>query len=148
VECWIRIGDRRLAIACVVATGLAGLAEVTLKPIVARPRPPRSVLAGESGFGFPSGHATGATALAICAVAVVWAVARTRRARLAVVIAAVLYAVVIGATRIVLGAHHALDVVGGCLLGSSIGFAVLSAMCHRPAHNGLEASGVAGGFGP
>jgi undecaprenyl-diphosphatase len=125
VECWIRIGDHRLAIACVVATGLAGFAETMLKPIVARPRPVTSVSTGESGSGFPSGHTTGATALAICAIAVLWRVARTRRTRIFVVVAAVLYAVIIGVSRLVVGAHHTLDVVGGWLLGSAVAVAVL-----------------------
>jgi undecaprenyl-diphosphatase len=128
VECWIRVGDRRLAIACVVAPGLAGLGEIVFKQIVGRPRPPRSVLVGESGFGFPSGHATGATALAICAVAVLWTVAHTRRSRITVGVGATVYVVVIGTTRVVLGAHHTLDVIGGWLLGTAIAVAVLLAM--------------------
>jgi membrane-associated phospholipid phosphatase len=125
VECWIRLGDRRLAIACVVATGLAGIAETVLKPVVARPRPPTRVLTGETGFGFPSGHTTGATALAICAIAVFVRLAHTRRAQLALVIAATGYLVIIGVSRVVLGAHRGLDVVGGWLLGAAIAITVL-----------------------
>jgi undecaprenyl-diphosphatase len=148
VECWIRVGDRRLAIACVVATALAGFAETVLKPIVARPRPPTGMFTGESGFGFPSGHTTGATAFAICAIAVFSSLAQTRRARLALVIAAFGYLVIIGVSRVVLGAHRGLDVVGGWLLGAAIAITVLLiARRERPAHNEAEASGVAGGLG-
>jgi membrane-associated phospholipid phosphatase len=133
VECWIRVGDRRLAIACVVAIGLAGFAETVLKPIVARPRPLRGVLAGESGFGFPSGHTTGATALAICAIAVCLRVARTRRGRVAVVIGAVAYILIIGGSRVVLGAHHTLDVVGGWLLGAAVAITALGTIARSAA---------------
>ena len=125
VECWIQVGDRRLAIACVVATGLAGIAETVLKPIVARPRPPTRVLTGESGFGFPSGHTTGATALAICAIAVFSRLAHTRRDRITLEATAVGYLVIIGVSRVVLGAHRGLDVVGGWLLGAAIAITVL-----------------------
>jgi undecaprenyl-diphosphatase len=125
VECWIRLGDRRLAIACVVAPGLAGVAEIVLKPIVGRPRPATRVLTGESGYGFPSGHATGAMALAICAVVVLSGLARTRWAHVAIVIGTACYVFLIGASRVVLGAHHTLDVIGGWMLGAAIAVAAL-----------------------
>jgi len=125
VECWIRLRDLRLAVACVVATALAGVAETVVKPIVGRPRPATRVFTGQTGAGFPSGHTTGATALAICAVAVAWSLAGSRRSRVTVGVAATAYVVVIGVSRLVVGAHYSLDVVGGWLLGSTIAIAVL-----------------------
>jgi membrane-associated phospholipid phosphatase len=56
---------------------------------------------------FPSGHATCAFALAF-AVSAVWPKARP---------AMIIYALVIGATRLVLLAHHPSDVVAGALVG-------------------------------
>jgi len=128
VECWMKVGDHRLAAACVIAIALAGIAVAVLKPVVGRPRPPTSVFTGESGFGFPSGHTTGATALAICAVAVLLRVTHTQRTRRAVVGVALGYATVVGVSRVVLGAHRAFDVVAGWLLGSAIAVAVLVTM--------------------
>jgi membrane-associated phospholipid phosphatase len=61
----------------------------------------------EAYASFPSGHATAAFALAL-AVSAVWP--HLRRVML-------VYAVLIGATRLVLLAHHPSDVVAGALLG-------------------------------
>jgi membrane-associated phospholipid phosphatase len=67
-----------------------------------------SHFAGSEAFAsFPSGHAVTAFALAF-AVSAMWP-----RARFAMVI----YALVIGGTRLVLLAHHPSDVVGGALIG-------------------------------
>src|SRR3954452_23193850 len=67
-----------------------------------------SHFAGTEAFAsFPSGHATAAFALAF-AVAALWP-----RLRLVMLI----YALLIGATRLVLLAHHPSDVVAGAVLG-------------------------------
>jgi membrane-associated phospholipid phosphatase len=69
----------------------------------------------EAYASFPSAHAITAFALAF-AVAAVWP-----RARVAVAV----YAILIGASRLVLLAHHPSDVVAGALIG------VIGAMCVR-----------------
>jgi undecaprenyl-diphosphatase len=61
----------------------------------------------EAYASFPSGHATTAFALAF-AVSAVWPHLRSMM---------LIYAVIIGATRLVLLAHHPSDVVAGALLG-------------------------------
>jgi len=61
----------------------------------------------EAYFSFPSAHAVTAFALAF-AVGAVWPRARP---------AMFLYAIAIGATRLVLLAHHPSDVVGGAVIG-------------------------------
>ncbi|MFD8480364.1 phosphatase PAP2 family protein [Kitasatospora sp. NPDC059673] len=82
-----------------------------------RPRPPladRAVHA--SGFSFPSGHAfTAAAGAGLLALAVV--LARPAAARLATV-CAVLFAGAVGASRVYLGVHWTLDVLGGWLLAA------------------------------
>ncbi|MFD7732417.1 phosphatase PAP2 family protein [Kitasatospora phosalacinea] len=81
----------------------------------ARPRPPAAGWAFDaSWFAFPSGHAFTS---ALSAGLLAWAVARVRsRAARAATAAAVLFAAVIGATRVFLGVHWPLDVLGGWLL--------------------------------
>ena len=72
-----------------------------------------------SGFGFPSGHASGATALAVVIVLLAFAAFPPRHPlRVVVVIAAVVYALAVAAARVVVGAHFPLDVLGAALLGT------------------------------
>ncbi|QCS43848.1 phosphatase PAP2 family protein [Natrinema versiforme] len=113
----------------VVAVIVGGLAVMTaLKHLFALPRPDLATLdpaalpsstrslyasiASADGYGFPSGHAVGATVTyGLFALALE---AGTRRLRLAV--AAVIVAAVC-LTRLILGVHYPLDVVAGVVVG-------------------------------
>ena len=109
----------RLAVVCVLGPALAGVGQIVLKEVIGRPRPSSAALSGENGFGFPSGHASGATALAVVIVLLACAAFPPRHPlRAVVVIAAVLYAVAVAAARVVVGAHLPLDVLGAALLGT------------------------------
>lgn len=109
---WVRRRSGPWAVACVAAPGMAGVVEATLKP-----RPVTAVLTGEGGNGFPSGHAAGFAALALI---VVFAFVSGRRSRAA---SAWLYviaggaALLIGITRVLVGAHYPTDVIAGLLVG-------------------------------
>lgn len=135
-------GDDRLAVAprragaTAIALVAAGYAAVALgKASVAVPRPPGatgtvtpppwlpSVLDGwyraqlvSTGFGFPSGHATGA-AVAYGALAVVCTTLWTPRRRYA---AATTAAVAVAASRVIIEVHYLVDVVAGLLLGTVV----------------------------
>jgi membrane-associated phospholipid phosphatase len=116
----------RLALVCVLGPALAGLGEIVIKDAIGRPRPSTAPLSGESGFGFPSGHATGATALAVVVVLLAFAAFPARNPmRPIVVVASALYAVVIAVSRLVVGAHFAFDILGGALLGTTATVAVI-----------------------
>jgi membrane-associated phospholipid phosphatase len=84
-----------------------------------RPRPPAHDWAGTAGgFAYPSGHTSAAT---IGAGALGWALVRhldRRWARITVWVAVVVYAGTVGWTRIWLGVHWPLDVVGAWLFGT------------------------------
>jgi len=125
---WLRTRDWRCTALCVVAPALAGLCESTLKPIVGRDRPPTRILTGEGGYGFPSGHTTGSTALAVAVIVVAALVVRMRPIRMLVIGGATVYAIAIGLSRLAVGAHRAADVLGGWLLGTAVTLAVAAAL--------------------
>ncbi len=113
-------GARGLVCAAVAGGAAAGIGvRLLLSEVLRRPRPPGADwLVAAGGYSFPSGHTTAAT---IGAGLLAWAVTRhlrRRQARAAVWAAAAVWAVGVGVTRVVLGVHWPLDVVGGWLLGA------------------------------
>jgi len=95
-------------------------------------RPAGGVAAG-LGFSFPSGHATGSTAIAIVMSYV--ALRRNTHPRVVIPVCAVL-AVLVGVSRVALDVHWASDVIGGWLVGGAfgIGCCALYELMHRRAH--------------
>ncbi|MFH9353356.1 phosphatase PAP2 family protein [Kitasatospora sp. NPDC017646] len=107
--------------------GLGQLLRLGLVQFFARPRPPRPQWAADaSGFSFPSGHSfTSAACAGLLALAVTRA--RPTAARTAAALA-VVFAAAVGLSRIYLGVHWPLDVLGGWLLAAgwlALGTAVL-----------------------
>ena len=125
---WLRTRAWRLALLCVGAPAISALCEIALKQTVGRSRPAAGARTGVSGFGFPSGHTTGSTALATALIVTAWLLVRNSRARSPIATTAMTYAVVIGISRVVVGAHHIADVVGGWLLGAAITLGIASAV--------------------
>jgi membrane-associated phospholipid phosphatase len=135
----------RRTIAVLLALGVAALAAtVGLKAAFGLPRPPVSPPAapgdwpapalalyrdgvGADGFGFPSGHALGATVVygGVAALCDVWD--RRRRAVAAGVVVAL-----VALSRVVLGVHYLLDVVGGVVAGLAVLWLVLRVASGRP----------------
>jgi len=121
------------------AVGLVG----GLKEVLALPRPGRpladpelfpsvvgslyEVTASAGGYGFPSGHATGATVVYL-GLAAVLPVA-TRRIRFA---GAAGLVVLVSLTRVALGVHYLVDVVAGVALGLGLLFATGALAKRRP----------------
>lgn len=87
-----------------------------LKLIVDRGRPEIGQLAGHAGSSFPSGHSAAAAA---CWAAIMLVLMRRRSAgaRLAGGFVAVLLAIAVATTRVLLGVHWLSDVVAGVLVG-------------------------------
>lgn len=105
---------RRAVLAALAAVALADLlAAQILKPWIERPRPSmaldgvRLLVGKKSGFGFPSNHAANlaaaATAVALLARRFAWPIASL--------------ALFVGYTRIYVGVHYPLDVMGGYCVG-------------------------------
>jgi membrane-associated phospholipid phosphatase len=99
------VAPARMAVAVGLALGGVVLT-LALKHAFALPRPPG---AGTDGFGFPSGHAIGATV-------VYGGLAGLLSGRRPTRVAAVLIAVV-AASRVLIGVHYLVDVLAGVAVG-------------------------------
>ncbi|MFF2043523.1 phosphatase PAP2 family protein [Kitasatospora sp. NPDC058170] len=111
----------RIARACapLVVLAVGQLVRNGLMRACGRPRPPVAdwVAASPSGYAYPSGHSFTA---AVAAGLLGWAILRSARRQWAVPVAAALglTAAAVGLTRVYLGVHWPLDVVGGWLLAA------------------------------
>ncbi len=110
--------------------GAFALAEIG-KMLIGEHRPPVALQAvkADSGASFPSGHATVAAVLAVALIVV----AATMASRCAALVVAGGYAIAVAASRVYLGDHYPLDVVGSwiCALAAALivtGLAALPAV--------------------
>ena len=129
----------RVALAVGLVLGLAPLTAETLKPLLAHTHAQVGV-SEITAASWPSGHATAATALAICAVLVA-----PQRLRPTVAVLGALFAAGIGFSLLVLAWHLPSDVAGGYLLGTlwaALAVAGLRAAAARSRSRGLGSSGV------
>ena len=90
-----------------------------VKVAVERPRPPSTLWIGDySGAAFPSGHATQAVAL-YGMLAIVLSTRGSPVVRVVVWMGAAVMTLVVGASRLYLGAHWLTDVLAGWALGAA-----------------------------
>lgn len=112
---------KKLCVKLLVAGLGAYVAAGFLKEIIMRPRPFdlwSEITAreyGRLGFGFPSGH----TALIVAVAVIFWSYAKHEQ-RVVLVVTAVLVAI----SRMILGVHMPLDLVGGLWIGLLVGTGV------------------------
>jgi membrane protein DedA with SNARE-associated domain/membrane-associated phospholipid phosphatase len=109
--------DRRSALLLALSVaGATGLYNV-VKLAVGRPRPPMGAWVGHySGGSFPSGHAAQSIAF-YGMLAILFSARRSARFRAVLWAAATLIVLMVGVSRIYLGAHWFSDVLGGWALG-------------------------------
>jgi undecaprenyl-diphosphatase len=104
-----------LAAAIAGAVGLYNL----VKHLVGRPRPPPAIWIGHfSGASFPSGHAVQSVACYLT-LALIVGVGRPPWVKIALCSGAAVVVLVVGGSRIYLGAHWLTDVLGGYALGTA-----------------------------
>jgi len=112
--------DREWRAGAMLAASLAGSTVLynVFKRIIERPRPPaKDALGTYTHWSFPSGHATQCMAFVAMLLVLVYFAGRPRLRLWAILAAAVV--LVVGGSRIYLGAHWFTDVLGGYALGGA-----------------------------
>lgn len=121
------MGGKKTAIVLVLAFIVLIPIGYAAKDLVQRERPviPDSdvILAQDSDYSFPSGHATIVSAGAAIALALF----RDSKRKIAISLALTLEAALVCISRVYVGGHYPLDVVGGILLGVGIAFLFVGA---------------------
>ncbi|HEX7301495.1 phosphatase PAP2 family protein [Lentzea sp.] len=122
---WRRRSWLPAVLSLVGAAGI-GLVITLAKTLVGRDRPPSLIAAiTEKGYSFPSGHATGTSAITLlCAWLVTRHLVTSWAGRVAVSATALGFIGMIGFSRVYLGVHYVSDVLAGWLLGTAWACAV------------------------
>jgi membrane protein DedA with SNARE-associated domain/membrane-associated phospholipid phosphatase len=140
IGAWYRWGRHRPRPLVLLSAAYGGsfLLSQAVKALTDRARPPANLAIGHfGGQAFPSGHATEAAAVyGMLAVVVATGTPRWRY-KVAAWAVAVAITVIVGITRLYLGAHWLTDVLGGWALGSAW---LLLVLAGRQAIRGLRAS--------
>jgi membrane-associated phospholipid phosphatase len=103
----------------VVFAGGGALLSQALKALVGRSRPPGEALVDVSGYSFPSAQVLAITLVAGWAIHVAGTCSANRSARLLVWLLAAAAVLLVGFSRIYLGAHYPGDVAASILIGIS-----------------------------
>ncbi len=119
---WLFIKGHRGVAALVVAAPIAGFAARTIvKAAVARPRPSEDlveIVRAADGYSFPSGHVM--HYVVFLGVLLFTMAPEKRRLRWLVRAAVAAAVVIVGLSRVYLGAHWAGDVLGGYAFGGAV----------------------------
>lgn len=122
------------ALFTVIAIGVSAALNAIVKDLVQRPRPHLFHWPVQAaGYSFPSGHADDAIVFSLVLVLVIWHLFRHDLATWLASGFAIVFAFLIGLSRIVLGVHYPSDVVGGYALGTVVVLATIIVLeCIRP----------------
>lgn len=88
-----------------------------LKWVIARPRPEVLKIIQETGYSFPSGHSMVATGFYGFLIYLIYKNIKSKKVKYPLIVLLSILIVLIGISRIYLGAHYATDVIGGWIIG-------------------------------
>ena len=125
----VHVGLRVQAVAVALTLGGAMIISDVVKLLVSRPRPTVEHLQHVTGFSFPSGHTTQASAFWLSLVFAAHAAGASPARTSLLAAAASLILILVGLSRVYLGVHYPADVIAGILLGG--GWAAYVAFCAR-----------------
>lgn len=108
----------RLGLFLVLNNGLGSLINHFLKNWVARPRPSHRLIF-ESGYSFPSGHATAAIMFFGSLIVIGYCLTANKKQRGLITGVAVLLILVLGISRLIVHVHYPSDVTAGFLLATA-----------------------------
>ena len=89
-----------------------------LKIIVARPRPEVLKIVQEKGYSFPSGHSMVSTGFYGLLIYLIYKNVENKKIKYPLIVALSILILLIGISRVYLGAHYATDVIGGWIIGA------------------------------
>ena len=141
------IGRRRESVLILSAITFAAVANIVLKELIARPRPPESVaevFTSPSTFGFPSGHVMTYVVFLGMLVFLFTYSMRPCVWRRITHVALALVLVAVGLSRMYLGAHTLGDVLGGYAFGVGIVLAFASIWLFWANPGNQKQTGLAG----
>ncbi|MCB2293711.1 phosphatase PAP2 family protein [Clostridium algoriphilum] len=107
------LNNKLEAICCVFNIGVTGFINLVLKNTIKRSRPIGIKLVEAHGYSFPSGHSSISTAIGI--VLIYFILKRIKNKKIAYLISGVIltYLILVGISRVYVGAHYPTDVLGG-----------------------------------
>ena len=96
---------------------LSTIAYIVLKNIIQRPRPSIFLFITETGYSFPSGHATNNMAFYGMLIYLAYKTIKDKKLKILVITLLSLWILIMGITRIYFNVHYPSDVIAGYVLG-------------------------------
>lgn len=116
---WI-MANQRFTWQVTISMGSVLIINRLIKEWVRRPRPATHLLMHYAGYSFPSGHSSAAAVIIGCLILLAWRVGKHRWLQILGTACAVLLIILVGYSRIYVGAHFPSDVLAGWCLGTFV----------------------------
>lgn len=116
---WIMV-NRRFTCQVTVSMVTVLLLNRIIKELIQRPRPQTDLLMHYSNYSFPSGHSSASAVICGCLILLIWQIGKRRWAQIIGTILLIVIPLVIGYSRIYVGAHFPSDVLAGWCLGTFV----------------------------